>query len=271
MSWVDLRIRVDELEPLVAQLSGSRFDVALELDHMPFTDFPNAVLPLPAIHFDWVGDARLIGTNAGLIRAGDFGIVFGENLEAYQRPDLQLVFTNAQSASFYQANNVVYRNPREIAFTLPDTMPSGQYEMSLIATGTQLPILDAQSPVEVISAGASFVRVLDNGSRKDDRMFVGLLGPNDEPLKVRNSSTLFVIPTQNTNAHDIWIGWEAGELQNSSGESRTLAGIELECIDGKEDGVCTPRIVGEVVRADGSVARFDAQDTLAEGDLVIAR
>jgi len=267
-SWVDLRIRVDTLTPLINQLSGNRFDVMLEMTHENFDGFPDNVLPLPAIYFDWIGDARLIGLGEGLIRAGDFGIIYGENLESYRRADLQLKFSNAQAQTF-EAEDVYYKNDKAITFTLPKSMPTGTYSVAL--TSGNGSTLTADSQVEVIAADASFVRILDNGARQDDKMIVSLLSASDEPLSVNGGQTLFIIPTQNTNSYDIWIGWEAGELQNTSGESRDLDGISLECFDGNEDGVCTPRISGDVYMSNGNRVQFEAQDTLNEGEEVLAQ
>lgn len=268
MSWVDLRIRVDALTPLIDQLGGSRFDVMLEMSHANYDEFPDDVLRLPAIHFDWIGDARLIGLGEGLIRAGDFGIIYGENLESYRRADLQLLFSNDQ-ADMFQARDVYYKNDEAITFTLPESMPTGTYDVHLIAGEGNT--LESASRVEVIAADASYVRILDNGANQDDRMFVSLLSATDEPLSVNGGQTLFVVPTQNTDSYDIWIGWEAGQLQNSSGESRDLDGISLECMDGNEDGVCTPRISGDVTMSNGNRVQFDAQDTLNEGEEVLAQ
>ena len=268
MSWVDLRIRVDTLTPLINQLSGNRFDVMLELSNANYDDFPDDVLRLPAVHFDWIGDARLIGLGEGLIRAGDFGIIYGENLESYRRADLQLLFSNDQ-ADMFQARDVYFKNDKAITFTLPETMPTGTYDVALIpGEGSTL---ESSAQVDVIAANASYVRILDNGARQDDEMFVSLQSASGEPLSVNGGQTLFVIPAQNTKNYDIWIGWEAGQLRNSSGEVRDLDGISLECFDGQEDGVCTPRVSGDVYMSNGNRVQFEAQETMNEGEELLAQ
>jgi len=259
-SWTDLRITVNELTPLIDQLGGSRFDVTLEMDHADYSGFPNDVLPLPGTHFDWIGDARLIGTGSGLLRAGDFGILFGENMESLDRSDLRLALTSTTLFDTYYAESVHYRHAREIAFNLPDTLPAGEYTLSL--EGYEGHLIGAESNLVIMPADASFLRILDNGPNQDDDFDLSLLASDGEPIGPNGKTGSVIIPTDN-GSRDVSISWLDSELTNSEGVHKSLDQLEIECVDGGEDGVCTVRLTGELYIR-GSVQTVDTQYTLSD-------
>ncbi|GGX46343.1 hypothetical protein [Saccharospirillum salsuginis] len=259
-SWTDLRITVNELTPLIDQLGGSRFDVTLEMDHADYSGFPDDVLPLPGTHFDWIGDARLIGTGSGLLRAGDYGVLFGENMESLDRADLRLALTSTSLFDTYYAESVHYRHAREIAFTLPDTLPAGEYTLSL--EGYEGHLIGAESNLVIMPADASYLRILDNGPNQDDDFDLSLLASDGEPIGPNGKTGSVLIPTD-AGSRDVSISWLDSELTNSEGVSKSLDQLEIECVDGGQDGVCTVRLVGELYIR-GSVQNVDTQYTLSD-------
>ena len=201
-SWTDLRITVNELTPLIDQLGGSRFDVTLEMDHADYSGFPDGVLPLPGTHFDWIGDARLIGTGSGL------------------------------------------------------------HEYSLALEGYEGYLIGVESTVMVMAADTSYLRFLDNGARQDDEMDLVLLDANGEPIDPNGQTGSVLLPTLSGD-RDVSIGWVDSELTNSEGEPLDLDKVQIACLDGSDDGVCTVRLKGEIY-INGVVQEIDRQYTLAE-------
>lgn len=264
-SWVELHIPVSDLTPLINQLGGSQFDVDLVYTHKTYTGFPNEVLTIPGTSFRWFGDARLVGLDTGLIRAGESGVLRGESLEILQRHDLQLVLFNATIGTF-SAESVRYVSGSKLVFTVPDYVPSGQYEMSVLA-GDQ-PLLTAETDAQVLAANGSFIRLLDNGANQDDEIGLTLLNQQAGDLQPPDFNSSILLPTS-SGTYDIWVGWEPGDLTDSSGQTQTLDELKVTCINGSDDGVCTVRLVAEIPDAGSSSLILDEQRTLSQGDELV--
>lgn len=128
----------------------------------------------------------------------------------------------------------------------------------------------ADKSTQVIAATASFIRFMDNGARQDDQVDMALVGSGGETLGPDGNAVAVLIPTE-SGAYDVWVGWEAGNLKDAGGATRPLDRIELFCSDGGGDGVCTVRLIGEVLRSDGTLTQFDAQRTVAENETEVLR
>lgn len=263
MSWVDLRIRVQDLRPLVQGLSGNIFNVSLELDHGNYSEFPDGVLPLPGTEVEWIGDARLTGVIRPILMPGERGIsLYGENLGLFNQPGLSLEFTN-EDGEVFPADRVLYNSSTSIRFGLSEDMPPGRYHLRLLMGLIQE--LHLEDPIEVVGADSSFVTLLDRGPELDDEMDIQLLSGPDR-LAPFGDIIDFVIPSPNKD-YSVTIAWEEGQLMDFYKEARDPARIEILCIDGGDDGYCTWRLQGRIVDAFGFVSQFDESGNLPENEV----
>lgn len=266
MSWVELHILVEHLRPLVRKLSGSTFNVSLELDHGNYDEFPNNVLPLPGTEVEWVGDARLTGVSRPILMPGERGIsLYGENMGLFNQPGLALEFTN-EDGEIFPADRVLYNSSTSIRFGLSEDMPPGRYNLTLLLGLIQELQLD--DPIEVVSADSSFVTLLDRGPELDDVMDIQLLSGSSR-LAPFGEIVDFVIPSPNKD-YSLTISWEEGNLMTFEKEVRDPSRIEILCIDGGDDGTCTWRLQGRIVGSVfGLISQFDESGSLAENEIIV--
>lgn len=254
LSWVDIKIPMSDLRPLMKNLRGETINVSIIMDDDDYSEFSSEGLPLPGRDIKWVGQPKITIARPSIMRAGRLLSLKGENLQSFAaRSDLKLTLIQANdSTKTGEILRVESSSESSIKFRLPSTLPTNTYKLKLETSDSTL-FLDVPDNVSkdgltgaitVIPQNASTLQILDSGAKIDDGMIV-YVSNSDNKLISQNDSVLSLELAAGNNNPSVWMWWNDTGLSASSGDT-IPHNVLVACQQGGTDQICTYRVKGEV-------------------------
>lgn len=276
-SWVDIKVTVEELKPLMAQLRGDIVNVSLLMDDRDYSDFSNEGLPIPGRDVRWVGQPKITSVSPKIARAGRLVTIKGENLQSFNRADLKVQVSLASDPSQTAdiTTTVKYLSGSEIQFRLPSNTPDNVYDVALKTSDPDVALsFDRGASLSglsgafvVIPNGASTIQLYDSGARSDDLISVTVTDAAGNTIR-QNGEPLSLEIEAGDNLRARWMYWTNTNLSASDGGSTTPGGIEISCVDPNTDRICTWRVRGEV-NVDGNFVSLNRRGKLEDFDATL--